>query len=132
VVQRIFHEVVELGCSEYRIAEGLNSDGVLSPSGKSWGAGSVIARLRNEKYVGTMVYNQTSQKLKTPCHRKSMRVGNAGKEATEFHRENREAIDEGSTVAWPERFNHDELSAIQHAMNLKLQDEAAFFAASGS
>ena len=31
-------------------------------------------------------------------------------------------------IAWPERFNHDELSAIQHAMNLKLQDEAAFFA----
>ena len=31
-------------------------------------------------------------------------------------------------VAWPERFNHDELSAIQHAMNLRLQDEAAFFA----
>ncbi len=31
-------------------------------------------------------------------------------------------------VAWQERFNYDELSAIQHAMNLKLQDEAAFFA----
>ncbi|MGB7328076.1 MAG: terminase gpA endonuclease subunit [Rubripirellula sp.] len=27
-----------------------------------------------------------------------------------------------------ERCNHDELSAIQHAMNLKLQDDAAFFA----
>ena len=27
---------------------------------------SVLDRLRNEKYVGTMVYNQTSQKLKTP------------------------------------------------------------------
>jgi hypothetical protein len=37
-------------------------------------------------------------------------------------------MDEGSPIAWPERFNHDELSAIQHAMNLKLQDEAAFFA----
>ena len=37
-------------------------------------------------------------------------------------------MDEGSKVAWKERFNHDELSAIQHAMNLKLQDEAAFFA----
>ena len=37
-------------------------------------------------------------------------------------------MDEGAIVAWPERFNHDELSAIQHAMNLKLQDEAAFFA----
>jgi len=34
----------------------------------------------------------------------------------------------GSVVSWPERFNHDELSAIRHAMNLKLQDEAAFFA----
>jgi len=31
-------------------------------------------------------------------------------------------------VAWAERFNHDEASAIQHAMNLRLQDEAAFFA----
>lgn len=48
--------------------------------------------------------------------------------ATEFYRENRIAMDEGAKVAWPARFNHDELSAIQHAMNLKLQDEAAFFA----
>jgi phage terminase large subunit GpA-like protein len=37
-------------------------------------------------------------------------------------------MDEGAVIAWKERFNHDELSAIQHAMNLKLQDEAAFFA----
>ncbi len=58
----------------------------------------------------------------------SMRQGRAGEEATDFYRTNREAMDEGSAVAWPERFNHDELSAIQHAMNLKLQDEAAFFA----
>ncbi len=47
-------------------------------------------------------------------------------EATEFYRANREAMDEGAKVAWPVRYNHDELSAIQHAMNLKLQDEAAF------
>jgi hypothetical protein len=58
----------------------------------------------------------------------SLRRGNAGEEATEFYRANRAAMDEGAVVAWPERFNHDELSAIQHAMNLKLQDEAAFFA----
>jgi hypothetical protein len=37
-------------------------------------------------------------------------------------------MDAGAEVAWPERFKHDEVSAIQHAMNLKLQDEAAFFA----
>jgi len=48
--------------------------------------------------------------------------------ATEFYRERREAMDEGAAVAWSERFNHDELSAVQHAMNLKLQDEAAFWA----
>jgi hypothetical protein len=48
--------------------------------------------------------------------------------ATEYYAAEREAMDEGAIIAWPERFNHDELSAIQHAMNLKLQDEAAFFA----
>lgn len=37
-------------------------------------------------------------------------------------------MDEGAVIAWPERFNHDELSAVQHAMNWWLQNEAAFFA----
>lgn len=48
--------------------------------------------------------------------------------ATEFYAENREAMDAGASVAWQVRYNEDELSAIQHAMNLKLQDEAAFYA----
>ena len=68
VIRRIFHEFVELGYSEYKIAEGLNDDGIPSPSGRRWGAGGVLARLRQEKYAGTMVYNQTSGKLKTPKH----------------------------------------------------------------
>jgi hypothetical protein len=46
--------------------------------------------------------------------------------ATDFYRENREAMDAGAEVSWEDRFNHDEISALQHAMNLKLQDEAAF------
>lgn len=58
----------------------------------------------------------------------SLRNGAGLAAATDFYRSHREAMDEGATIAWPERFNHDELSAIQHAMNLKLQDEAAFFA----
>jgi hypothetical protein len=37
-------------------------------------------------------------------------------------------MDAGCLVAWQQRFNPDELSAVQHAMNLKCQDEAAFFA----
>lgn len=49
-------------------------------------------------------------------------------EATAFYKKHRTAMDEGAVIAWPARFNHDELSAIQHAMNLKLQDEAAFWA----
>jgi len=47
-------------------------------------------------------------------------------DATAFYRKHRKAMDAGAKIAWPERFNPDELSAIQHAMNLRLQDEAAF------
>ena len=54
------------------------------------------------------------------------RSGDEGKAATAFYRENREAMDAGAEVSWPERHNPDELSAIQHAMNLRLRDEAAF------
>ena len=50
------------------------------------------------------------------------------KAATAFYKRNRKAMDIGAEIAWPERYNHDEASAIQHAMNLRLQDEAAFFA----
>ena len=48
--------------------------------------------------------------------------------ATEFYREHRAEMDEGAVVSWPDRYNYDEISAIQHAMNLKLTDEAAFWA----
>ena len=67
-IRRIFEAFVVRGESEYKIAEDLNRDGILSPSGRRWGAGSILARLKNEKYAGTMVYNQTSGKLKTPKH----------------------------------------------------------------
>ena len=48
--------------------------------------------------------------------------------ATEFYREHRAEMDGGAVVSWPDRYNYDEISAIQHAMNLKLTDEAAFWA----
>ena len=48
--------------------------------------------------------------------------------ATEFYREHRAEMDEGAVVSWPDRYNYDEISAIQHAMNLKFTDEAAFWA----
>lgn len=58
----------------------------------------------------------------------SFRAGNDGKDATAFYQANREAMDAGAEAAWPVRFNPDEISAIQHAMNLRLRDERAFFA----
>lgn len=79
-----------------------------------------------------MVYEfPTSQKLWDEygeIRAQSLRAGGRGEQATEFYRKHREEMDKGAKVAWPERYNPDELSAIQHAMNLRLQDEAAFFA----
>jgi phage terminase large subunit GpA-like protein len=50
-------------------------------------------------------------------------------EANEFYRANQIDMDAGAIVAWPQRHNPDELTAVQHAMNLKLdQGEAAFWA----
>lgn len=58
----------------------------------------------------------------------SLRADGDGGEATEFYRKHQSAMDEGAAIAWPERHNPDELSAVQHAMNLRLRDEAAFWA----
>lgn len=58
----------------------------------------------------------------------SLRADGTIAAATEFYRANRAAMDAGSQVAWESRFNTDELSAIQHAWNIRLTDEAAFFA----
>lgn len=58
----------------------------------------------------------------------SLRAHGDLREATAFYRANQQAMDAGAKVAWLPRFNHDEASAIQHAMNLKLQDETAFWA----
>jgi len=50
------------------------------------------------------------------------------RDATAFYLANREAMDAGAVVAWPQRYNHDEAGAVRHAMNLKLQDKRAFWA----
>ncbi|MCK6470868.1 MAG: phage terminase large subunit family protein [Planctomycetes bacterium] len=58
----------------------------------------------------------------------SLRNDGDGHEATEFYAQRRAAMDEGALIAWRERYNTDELSAVQHAMNLKFRNEAAFWA----
>lgn len=58
-----------------------------------------------------------------------LRDGTGTAAATVFYKRNRTAMDEGAIVAWPARKEPGELSALQHAMNLKLdRGERAFFA----
>ncbi len=56
----------------------------------------------------------------------SLREDGNFKRATEFYAEHRAEMDEGAVVSWEARHNHDEISALQNAMNLKFQDEIAF------
>ena len=66
VVVRIFHDFVENQQTEVQISRALNKEGIVSPGGIGWSRMSVRNVLRNEKYLGTIVYNRTTQKLKTP------------------------------------------------------------------
>lgn len=56
------------------------------------------------------------------------KAGDGGAAANAFYRAHRAALDLGAVPNWPERFNADESSAIQHAMHLKFRDERAFWA----
>jgi hypothetical protein len=61
--------------------------------------------------------------------RGGQRAGQGVARANQFYAENQVAMDAGSRVAWPARKADDELSAIQHAWNLRIdRGEAAFFA----
>ena len=60
--------------------------------------------------------------------RESLKSGNKGVEATEFYSKHHKAMDAGAVVAWPECFTEGELSAVQHAMNIKVRSEEAFWA----
>lgn len=57
---------------------------------------------------------------------KELQEDGDGSGATEFYRANREVMDEGADVAWPERYNKDEISGLQFCMNKFFEDEAAF------
>lgn len=73
--------------------------------------------------------NETLWKEYAELRRDGQRTGAGTGAAHAFYLANREAMDAGSRVAWPERMNPGEASAIEHAHNLRLdRGEAAFFA----
>lgn len=65
-VREVFSAFVQENQSPRAIAAQLNSVGRPAPGGGSWSAGAVGALLRNEVYAGTMVWNKTSQRMKSP------------------------------------------------------------------
>ena len=52
----------------------------------------------------------------------------AGESATEFYLEHSSEMDAGAVVAWPERYEPQEMSAVQNAMNIFFRDPRAFAA----
>ena len=55
-----------------------------------------------------------------------IRRGGNGSVATAYYLKNREPMDLGASAPWPARFLPDEVSAIESAMNLKIDDEVSF------
>ena len=47
--------------------------------------------------------------------------------ATAFYMENRAELDKGAQVSWDDRFERDEVSGVQHAMDLYFRDKETFF-----
>lgn len=65
-IRRIFRQFTDDGHNELIIAEELNRDGITSPRGGEWNIAKVRHILTNKAYIGTLVYNRTTQKLQTP------------------------------------------------------------------
>jgi hypothetical protein len=58
----------------------------------------------------------------------SMRAGGDGSQATEFYVLNRDEMDRGAVVAWPQRMKPGEVSGLQCAMNVKIDKPDTFAA----
>lgn len=63
IVRLIFREFAE-GRPKQAIARHLNEDGIRSPAGKTWGPTTILALLRNEKYIGVRVFGKTLRRGK--------------------------------------------------------------------
>ncbi len=68
VVERIFKDFVKREYEPKQIALLLNKQNIPSPGGCQWSSASVRSILENELYAGTMVYNRTTQRLKSASH----------------------------------------------------------------
>jgi DNA invertase Pin-like site-specific DNA recombinase len=66
IIERIFRAFVHQKRTPRQIADALNDANGATPGTRKWTANSVRDVLANELYVGTLVYNKTTQRLKSP------------------------------------------------------------------
>jgi len=66
VVRRVFRSFVHRKRTPHQIADTLNARRIPSPGRRRWTANAVRSVLTNELYAGTMIYNKTTQRLKSP------------------------------------------------------------------
>lgn len=64
-VRWLFEQVARHRTRPEELARSLNEQGFRHPNGKPWRRDRVEHMLSNEKYIGRVVYNRTSFKLKT-------------------------------------------------------------------
>ena len=57
----------------------------------------------------------------------SLRTGNGISEATDFYKAHQKEMDEGAMPTWAERYEHDEISAVQYAMDRLYINRETFF-----
>lgn len=97
-------------------------------------ADRILDRNRHPEWQGErtkLIYNWPSRmdlwNQYFEMRRDGQRAGDGTGAADNFYKINQEDMDDGAEVSWKERKHHDELSAIQHAMNLRCdRGEAAF------
>lgn len=65
IVHRIYGMFVDDGLADCRIAERLNAEGTLTDTGRPWTSHIVKQILTNEKYCGSMVFNRSTQRMRT-------------------------------------------------------------------
>jgi len=68
-IRTIFRAFTEEQLHETHIATKLNRKNITSPSGAQWTENSIRMILKNEIYMGSQVYNRTSQRLNGPSRK---------------------------------------------------------------
>jgi DNA invertase Pin-like site-specific DNA recombinase len=63
-VRRIFRMFTREGKSTQEITDLLNQERILNQLGRPWARSTIRRMITNEKYIGNMLYNQTSSKLR--------------------------------------------------------------------